>query len=225
MTGLNPLLWAPWRSRLFRKRPRGACIFCAARRSRRDRAHHVIARGRWVFALLNRFPYNNGHVMIAPYRHVGALEALRPDEWAESLAMSQRLISRLRRALRPDGFNLGVNLGRVAGAGIPGHLHLHLVPRWQGDTNFMPVIAQTKVISQSLDEVYARMTPKGAGRWSPPRKRGAPRQRHRVPSPLRGGRNPAERQRSPGNPSTSLRVPRVEGVPSLSREPGASVAG
>jgi ATP adenylyltransferase len=125
-----------------------------AKRSRRDRRHHVVARGEETFALLNRYPYNNGHLMIAPYRHVGALASLRPAEWTEMLRLARRLTSRLREVLHPHGFNLGVNLGRAAGAGIPGHLHLHVVPRWTGDTNFFPILSQTKVISQSLDELY-----------------------------------------------------------------------
>jgi len=147
-------LWAPWRNSYLKQLTTTRCIFCAANSSRADRAHHVIDRGGHVFALLNRYPYNNGHVMIAPYRHIGTLTSLRGEEWMELLRMSQRVIGRLRRRLHPHGFNIGMNLGRVAGAGIPGHLHLHLVPRWKGDTNFMPVLAGTKVISQSLDELY-----------------------------------------------------------------------
>lgn len=111
-----------------------------------------------MFALLNKYPYNNGHLMVAPYRHVGTLELLRAEEWSEILRMSQRLTKRLTETLKPHGFNMGLNLGRAAGAGIPGHLHLHIVPRWNGDTNFMPVLAQTKVISQSLDELYTVLT-------------------------------------------------------------------
>jgi len=111
-----------------------------------------------VFALLNRFPYNNGHVMIAPYRHVGTLRDIRTAEWDELLKMLRDVTRRLDRTLRPHGFNLGLNVGRVAGAGIPGHLHVHLVPRWQGDTNFMPVLAGAKVVSQSLDDLYTLLT-------------------------------------------------------------------
>lgn len=151
-------LWAPWRTVYLSQRGKHPCVFCVAMRSRADRRHHVVARGRRVFAVLNRYPYNNGHLMIAPYRHVGTLGAVHAEEWTELLSMAQRFTRRLTRALRPQGFNLGLNLGRVAGAGIPGHLHLHLVPRWQGDTNFMPVVAETKVVSQSLDELYTLLT-------------------------------------------------------------------
>ena len=152
-------LWAPWRSTFIAQRKRRQCIFCVAKRSRRrDRAHHVIARGRRVFALLNRYPYNNGHLMIAPYRHVGVLEALADDEWAECLSLLQPLLRRLRGTLRAQGFNLGINLGRIAGAGVPGHLHLHVVPRWMGDTNYMSSVSDVRIMSQSLDETYALLT-------------------------------------------------------------------
>jgi ATP adenylyltransferase len=148
-------LWAPWRSAFLSQPPARGCFFCAAKRvTAQDRARLVVARGREAFVLLNRYPYNNGHVMVAPYRHVGALERLRPQEWAEMHTLTQAMIRRLRRGLRPHGFNLGVNLGRTAGAGVPGHLHLHVVPRWNGDTNFMPLLGGAKVISQSLRELY-----------------------------------------------------------------------
>ena len=149
-------LWAPWRSALLAQKPGKRCIFCAARRAprRRDRGQYVVARGRHVFALLNLYPYNNGHFMIAPYRHVGRWTALRPQEWTECLTLGQRLTRRLERTLHPHAFNVGFNLGRAAGAGIAGHLHLHVVPRWHGDTNFLPILGGTKVISQSLDAVY-----------------------------------------------------------------------
>lgn len=151
-------LWAPWRSRYLAGLAARGCIFCAAKRSRDDRRRLVVARGRHAFALLNLYPYNNGHVMVSPYRHVGDLAKLTPAEWTDMLALAQALVRRLKKELRPHGFNLGVNLGRVAGAGIPGHLHLHIVPRWMGDTNFMPVLAGTKVISQSLEDVRRCLT-------------------------------------------------------------------
>jgi ATP adenylyltransferase len=122
--------------------------------------HHVVAKEAKVFALLNRYPYNNGHLMIAPNRHVGTLERLSASEWLGILRLSQRMIKRLERALHPHAFNLGINLGRDAGAGILGHLHLHIVPRWQGDTNFFPILAETKVISQSLEELYTLLASK-----------------------------------------------------------------
>ncbi len=150
-------LWAPWRTAYLRH-SRGAapkgCVFCVAKRARDDRRVQVVARGRQGFALLNRYPYNVGHLMVAPYRHVGDLVALRPDERTELFEETTRMISVLQRAVHAQGVNLGLNMGRAAGAGIPGHLHMHLVPRWVGDTNFMPVIGKTKVMSQSLDAMY-----------------------------------------------------------------------
>ena len=154
-------LWAPWRSRFLSQRGKRRCFLCVAKASSADRAHHVIARAPHVFAILNRYPYNNGHLMIAPYRHIGSLERLNAAEWTGFLRMSQHVTVLLKRTLRAQGFNLGFNLGRVAGAGVPGHLHLHLVPRWNGDTNFMPLLAETKVISQSLDELYGLLTTHG----------------------------------------------------------------
>ena len=153
------LLWAPWRDKFITRTPgRRACFFCAAKRSRADRRHRVVARGTQVFAVLNLYPYNNGHILIAPYRHVGKLEALAPAEWAESLRLCQQLMKRLKQTIKPHGFNLGVNLGRAAGAGVPGHFHLHVVPRWKGDTNFISTVGNAKVISQSLDELYTLLT-------------------------------------------------------------------
>lgn len=161
-------VWAPWRSQFLLQRPSRRCIFCTVKRLKADRQHHVIARVRHVFAVLNRYPYTNGHLLIAPYRHVGAFKHLTPLEWTEILTLSQHLIATLQRVLRAQGFNVGFNLGKVAGAGIPGHLHLHIVPRWNGDTNFMPVLTNTRVMSQSLDTLYQLLT-------KPPR---ASRRRH-----------------------------------------------
>lgn len=159
------VLWAPWRTEfLHGPKPHG-CIFCKAKRLKSaDPAHHVLARGRHAFALLNRYPYNNGHFMVAPYRHVGDLARMRPDEWAETHTLATRLIASMRRLMHPAGFNLGINVGRTAGAGIPGHLHLHVVPRWHGDTNFMTVTGGMKVMSQSLDALYALLTQRKAAR-------------------------------------------------------------
>lgn len=155
-------LWAPWRHQYLVQRGPRRCFFCAARRSAADRRHRVIARSRTAFALLNLYPYNNGHVLIAPSRHVARLEGLTVQEWTDILRLSQRLVRRLRDALGAQGFNLGANLGRTAGAGVPGHFHLHLVPRWRGDTNFMPVVGKTKIVSQSLDELYRLLTTRPA---------------------------------------------------------------
>ena len=157
-------LWAPWRNTFIAGRRPRRCIFCAAKRSRANRAHHVIERGTQAFAMLNLYPYNNGHLMIAPYRHIGTLAQIRPAEWSDMLRLAQRLTARLTRLIHPHGYNLGLNLGRDAGAGIPGHLHLHLVPRWRGDTNYMPILTNTKIISQSLKELFNALAPARRGR-------------------------------------------------------------
>lgn len=153
-------LWAPWRKKFLTLPKRRGCFLCAAKRSRSNRKSHVVLRGKRVFVILNLYPYNNGHVMIAPYRHVGDFQRLTPEEWSETFSVSQELIKRLKKILHPHGFNIGFNLGRAAGAGVPGHLHLHVVPRWIGDTNFMTLVGYSKVISQSLDELYLLLTRK-----------------------------------------------------------------
>ncbi len=138
------------------------CLFCQRRRETADSKDHVLSRGRLAFSLLNRYPYNNGHLMVAPNRHVGRLSQLTAKEWEEILELANDAVARLDRVMAPDGYNLGINIGRTAGAGIPGHLHLHIIPRWAGDTNFMPTAAGVKVISQSLDAAYQLL--KGTGK-------------------------------------------------------------
>jgi ATP adenylyltransferase len=157
-------LWSPWRIEYIRRGASGGndgCIFCdlPAAGEDKDEANHLLTRGEVSFVLLNAFPYNPGHLMAAPYRHVGDYEELRADELAEMMAFAGRAIRAIREESSPHGFNLGMNLGQVAGAGIADHVHLHLVPRWGGDTNFMPVVGQTKVLPELLDETYQRLRP------------------------------------------------------------------
>lgn len=150
-------LWAPWRKNyVSQRKPLRGCIFCRAHRSsiKKDGANLLLYRSTHSFILLNRYPYNNGHLMIAPNRHVNTLEKLAAKERLNLLELLDLALQLLRKAFHPEGFNLGLNLGRTGGAGVPGHVHLHVVPRWKGDTNFMPIIARTKVISDSLQEVY-----------------------------------------------------------------------
>jgi len=135
------------------------CFFCEKLAAGDDEAAYILVRSDAAFAILNAFPYNPGHLMVAPVRHVGELEELTAAELAESDELLQRSIRALKESSKPDGFNLGMNLGRVAGAGVPGHLHWHLVPRWNGDTNFMPVIADTKVLPEALAQTYTRLKP------------------------------------------------------------------
>jgi ATP adenylyltransferase len=140
-------------------KPTGGCIFCDLPAAGDDAAHHILARGAVSFVLLNGFPYNPGHLMVAPFRHVGDYGALTADELAETMAFAGTAIRALSEDADADGFNLGMNLGQVAGAGIADHIHLHLVPRWDGDTNFMPIVGQTKVLPELLDETYERLRP------------------------------------------------------------------
>jgi ATP adenylyltransferase len=150
-------LWAPWRMAYVEiAKPQG-CIFCDKPREERDDENLILQRGKTAFVIMNAFPYNNGHLMVAPYRHTAELESLSAEERDELMALAQESLRLLQAAFGPDGYNLGMNLGRVAGAGIADHLHLHLVPRWDGDTNFMPVIADTKVLPDSLQSSYRKL--------------------------------------------------------------------
>jgi len=133
------------------------CIFCAIRDGADD--ERVLARDDLAYVVLNRFPYNPGHLLVVPSRHVGELEALEDAEHAALMAMLARSIGALRAASEPQGFNVGMNLGRPAGAGIPDHLHWHLVPRWSGDTNFMPVVGETRVLPQLIEQTREALAP------------------------------------------------------------------
>ena len=146
-------MWAPWRAPYIsdaRKDKRKRCVFCHKAASKDTAKDLVIARGLHAYSVLNLYPYNNGHSMVVPYRHVGDLTRLTQEEWLDIWRLTSDLLGRMKKVLRPQGYNLGINLGRPAGAGIPKHLHLHIVPRWIGDTNFMPILGETRVISQSL---------------------------------------------------------------------------
>jgi ATP adenylyltransferase len=134
------------------------CIFCAIATG--DESDRVLTRGTLGYVVLNKFPYNPGHLLVVPNRHEGELEGLTPDENVELQALLQRSIRALRAESEPHGFNVGMNLGRIAGAGIPGHLHWHIVPRWSGDTNYMPVVGETRVLPELLADTYRRLAPR-----------------------------------------------------------------
>lgn len=152
-------LWAPWRVKYIRNAgKKGAgCFVCRALREKNDRRNLLLVRGERALVMLNRYPYNSGHLLVAPVRHTGRLERLTKDEVLEMHRLLTRMMAALGKAMKPDGFNIGLNVGRAAGAGLPGHVHLHLVPRWNGDTNFMPIVGETKVMPQSLDQVYRQL--------------------------------------------------------------------
>ena len=135
------------------------CFMCDALAATDDPANHVLHRGDAAFVILNAYPYNTGHLMVAPTRHVGELEEMSPEERVEIMDLTTRAVGVIRAAMSPHGFNIGINLGQVAGAGLPGHVHVHVVPRWGGDTNFMPVVGETKVLPEMLADTYAKLKP------------------------------------------------------------------
>ncbi len=150
-------IWAPWRIEYIRMEKSGDCILCEKPKQNDDAANYILYRGKNNFVILNSFPYNPGHLMIAPYRHVATPEDLTRDELIEHSEIINKALKILREEFEPAGFNLGMNLGKIAGAGIDHHIHTHIVPRWQGDTNFMPVMADVRVLPEALSESYRRL--------------------------------------------------------------------
>jgi ATP adenylyltransferase len=154
-------LWAPWRMNYVQnvdKKDEG-CIFCTKPGESDDRSNLILYRGEHTFVLMNLFPYNNGHLMVIPYQHTSDMLDLPPETAEDLWSNLCRCKQALAAAFKPDGFNIGMNIGRTAGAGIDQHVHMHIVPRWNGDTNFMPVIGKTKVISQGIGETYDQLLP------------------------------------------------------------------
>jgi ATP adenylyltransferase len=150
-------IWAPWRLEYVKDASKDSeeqCIFCVKPAEDDDEANLIVHRGERCFVILNLFPYTNGHLMIAPYEHLATLQDLDTETTAEMMALSKRAIEILEDRYSPQGYNVGFNQGRVAGAGVEHHIHMHVVPRWGGDTNFMPVLADTRVMPQSLEESY-----------------------------------------------------------------------
>ena len=161
MGGQTKNLWAPWRVEYIKKATKEeSCILCQKPAQDDDAASYILYRGKKNFIMLNAYPYNSGHLMVAPYRHVADLEELSTDELHEHFEMVSRSAAVLKQVFQPAGLNIGMNLGRVAGAGIDKHLHSHVVPRWAGDTNFMPVIGDTRVINEALAETYKALAGK-----------------------------------------------------------------
>ena len=151
----NHRIWAPWRLRyVSNARKQDDCVFCVKPDEGDDREALIVHRAERCYVILNLYPYTSGHLMVAPFEHVGRLQDIEPEVTAEMMGLAQQAIRRMETVYRPEGFNLGVNQGRVAGAGVEGHIHLHVVPRWAGDNNYMPVIADTRVMPQSLEESF-----------------------------------------------------------------------
>jgi ATP adenylyltransferase len=154
------LLWAPWRAQYIDSKKSDGCILCDKPAERHDAANYILSRGAFNFTIMNAFPYNPGHLMVAPFRHIATPEDLRPEEMHEHAEMVARCVKVLREVFESAAFNTGMNIGKVAGAGIDGHIHSHVVPRWMGDSNFMPVVGDTRVISQALTDIYNRLAGK-----------------------------------------------------------------
>ena len=150
-------IWAPWRVQYIRSEKPKGCLLCEKAAQGQDRENYLLYRGRLNFAMLNKYPYNPGHIMVSPYRHTGSMEDLTDEELLDNMLLVKKCLKALKEAFSPQGFNLGINLGRVAGAGVEDHVHVHIVPRWNGDTNFMPVVAETKVISEAMDSTYEHL--------------------------------------------------------------------
>lgn len=156
-TGIKRL-WAPWRMRYIDGSHKDErCIFCAKPKEDKDRENLIVYRGKKAFVIMNLFPYTNGHLMITPYKHTGKLEELNDEELLDIMHLAQKTLKALKICMNPEGFNMGFNIGRPAGAGIVDHIHLHVVPRWVGDTNFMPLLSETKVISEHIFDTYEKI--------------------------------------------------------------------
>jgi len=150
-------LWAPWRLEYIVAERQEGCIFCRFPQDNDDEKRLILSRGEHAFVIMNAFPYSNGHLLIPPYRHVADLSELTDEENLDIMRLAQRSCEALAEVCRPDGFNLGINLGTASGAGIADHIHMHVVPRWNADTNFMPVLADVKVIPEALQDTYAKL--------------------------------------------------------------------
>ncbi|MEO0083000.1 MAG: HIT domain-containing protein [candidate division WOR-3 bacterium] len=151
-------IWAPWRMQYIKqcqtaKTKNDGCFLCLPNKKN----SYVVYQGKYCYIMLNRFPYNPGHLMIVPYRHLGSIEQLSESESQEMFQLMNYSISALKQTMKPEGFNIGINIGNVAGAGVPDHIHIHLVPRWLGDTNFLPVLTDTKIINQALKDTKQKL--------------------------------------------------------------------
>lgn len=153
----SEILWAPWRMEYILGEKESGCIFCTRINQDSDKENLILLRGKNNFVIMNKYPYNNGHLMVVPNRHTSEFDSLSDPEKLEMMNLVSKSMNVLKKTVNPDGFNVGMNIGKIAGAGIDDHLHFHIVPRWAADTNFMPVVGQTKVISEELGETWDRL--------------------------------------------------------------------
>lgn len=150
-------IWAPWRIEYILGEKEGACLFCRVAAEDDDERNLILYRGKTAFVIMNLYPYNPGHLMVAPYEHISELELLGSEVAGEVMALTQKCVSVLKQKMNPGALNTGLNLGEIAGSSIKEHLHMHIVPRWQGDDNFMPVIAGTRVVPQAIADTYQHL--------------------------------------------------------------------
>jgi ATP adenylyltransferase len=152
-------LWSPWRYRYVTAAEKSdECIFCVLPAQHRDHENYIVYRGRFNFVILNRFPYTSGHLMVVPYEHAPTLEKVAEDTLMETILLVRQAEMRLRANYQPDGLNMGINVGKAAGAGVAGHIHMHVLPRWVADANFMTSVAETRVLPEDLETTYEKLT-------------------------------------------------------------------
>jgi ATP adenylyltransferase len=152
-------LWAPWRMDYIKGKKPSGCILCDKPKEKKDPANLILKRGKHGFVMMNLYPYNNGHLMVCPYQHADTLESVSDDMLKNLMQLTKKSLAALRSAFHPEGFNVGLNLGKAAGAGIEDHLHFHIIPRWVGDTNFMTAVSEIRVIPEDLVETYKQLKP------------------------------------------------------------------
>jgi len=153
-------LWAPWRLKYIVSTKEKKCIFCQKSQEKEDKKNYILLRAKTSFVMLNAFPYNNGHLLVIPFRHICSMEQMNSEESIEIMQLIKKMVKLLKEGMKPEGFNVGANLGKAAGAGIEDHIHFHIVPRWTGDYNFMPLLSDTKVIPEALGETYRKLREK-----------------------------------------------------------------
>ena len=152
-------LWAPWRMSYFQTPQKNSCIFCDKPKESADKENYILYRGKSSFVIMNIYPYNNAHLMVSPYKHIPSLSKLQREDLIDLTLLTQTSLQILENAFRAEGFNVGINIGKAAGAGFTEHVHIHIVPRWNGDTNFMPVLSETRVMPEHLNSTYEKLIP------------------------------------------------------------------
>lgn len=152
-------LWAPWRMSYFQTPQKNSCIFCDKPKESADKENYILYRGKSSFVIMNIYPYNNAHLMVSPYKHIPSLSKLQREDLIDLTLLTQTSLQILENAFRAEGFNMGINIGKAAGAGFADHVHIHIVPRWNGDTNFMPVLSETRVMPEHLNSTYEKLIP------------------------------------------------------------------